>query len=102
MMPLKEYSSRKKLKAEEWLAAKKNEGVIAPTGEDDIASARDKDLRQDHEKTALLRLADQFFAFGARSLEQVAYDEAKEYIISIPPLQRCRLIVIQKGKKPPR
>jgi hypothetical protein len=73
----KEYSPRKKLKANDRLAAKKEAGAIASTSEDVSAMARDKDLRQEHEKTALIRLADQFFASQGRSLEQVAIDEAK-------------------------
>lgn len=78
-MPPKEYSLRKKLKANDRLQAKKDTGAIVSTSEDVSAIVRDKDLRQEHEKTALLRLADQFFALQGRSLEQVAYDEARVY-----------------------
>lgn len=78
-MPPKEYSPRKKLKANDRLQAKKDAGAIAATSEDVSATARDKDLRQEHEKTALLWLADQFFALQGRSLEQVAHDEARAY-----------------------
>ena len=73
----------KKLTAHQRLTTKKQEGIISITSEEVEANLRNKDLRQPHEKTALLRLAQQFFASGGRSLEQVAYDTAEEWVLSV-------------------
>jgi len=72
-------SPRKKLKAGERLALKTKAGIIPESSKDSNLSLRDADLRQNHEKGALLNLAHQFFAAGGRSIAQVALDMEEEY-----------------------